>query len=88
MHDPLPAAVLIQPRLITRQVVTGIHIEVQGTHTLGMTVPVRNAKHQNVQVVLGVDIPTFQHMFFDRVVNAHSGSVREDVSPTAQTLST
>jgi purine nucleosidase len=68
MHDPLTAAALIMPELITRIQTMRVEVSSGGALTCGVTVPVRTTGTPNVTVVLDADVPRFQTMFFDRIL--------------------
>lgn len=75
MHSPLTVGVVAHPELITREVTLGMHVELTGTYTRGMTVADRRhgrdtglwADAPQVRIALEVDRPTFVNRYVERV---------------------
>lgn len=70
MHDPLTAAALVRPELVTRSERMAVRIEERGEFTLGMTVPDRHAQGAPVTVAFDIDVPAFQELFLTRVIHS------------------
>jgi len=69
LHDPLAAAVALDPELITTQAAT-VDVELAGTLTRGMTVTDwsgRWGREPNVHIGIGVDPTAFFDRFIERV---------------------
>lgn len=64
MHDPLAAAVLLDPALVTESVTLPVQVELTGTHTRGMTVADLRTRPESgsrapVVLLTAVDVPEF-----------------------------
>lgn len=74
LHDPLAAAVVIDPTLVqTRRV--SIQVELGGEYTAAMTL-MRNDPNSPIEVAVAVDIARFESFFVERLAQfAHGKSV-------------
>jgi purine nucleosidase len=67
MHDPLAAAVALDPELVTTRPAT-VEVELTGTHTRGMTVTDWSQRREpNAHIGIEVDPAAFFDRFIDRV---------------------
>jgi purine nucleosidase len=65
LHDPLAAAVVIEPTLIqTRRV--SIQVELAGQYTAAMTL-MRDDPNSSIEVAVEVDIARFESFFVERL---------------------
>jgi purine nucleosidase len=69
MHDALALAIAADPTLVTHAPETRVAVELNGTHTRGMTVadlrPSAPTENANARVVLGVDSARFVERWMD-----------------------
>jgi purine nucleosidase len=78
MHSPLTVAVVAHPELILREQTFPMTVELNGTHTRGMTIIDRRRGQESaarpwtgwklVRIALEVDRPTFVKRYVERVV--------------------
>ena len=68
LHDPLTAAVILDPAIVTRSVPTALKIECQGEFTAGFNLP-DPARPANVNVVTEVDLSRFYELFMGRMTH-------------------
>lgn len=65
LHDPLAAASIVEPDIITRTATLGLKIECSGELTSGQSVP--DKTRANVSVVTDIDLSRFYTLFMDRM---------------------
>ncbi len=67
MHDPLAAAVALDPQLMTARAAT-VEVELTDTPTRGMTIPdLSGNREPNARIGIGIDPATFFDRFIERV---------------------
>ncbi|MGH3561408.1 MAG: nucleoside hydrolase [Mycobacterium sp.] len=66
LHDPLAAAVALDPQLVTTRPAT-VHVELADTPTRGRTVPDWNGQVPNARIGVDVDPGLFFDRFVDRI---------------------
>ena len=67
MHDPLAAAVALDPQLMTARTAT-VEVELTDTPTRGMTIPdLSGNREPNARIGIGIDPATFFDRFIERV---------------------
>ena len=67
LHDPLTAAAILDPAIVTRSVPTALKIECTGEFTAGFSLPDPD-REANVSVVTGVDLSRFYELFMSRML--------------------
>jgi purine nucleosidase len=65
LHDPLAAASIVDPGIVTSTVATGLKIECQGELTSGASIS--DSSRNNVKVVTGIDLSRFYELFMTRL---------------------
>jgi purine nucleosidase len=66
LHDPLAAASIVDPGIVTQKVATSLKIECQGELTSGLSMA-DHSRQANVQVVTGIDLSRFYELFMRRM---------------------
>lgn len=66
LHDPLAAASIVDPGIVTHTVATSLKIECQGELTSGASIS-DSSRKANVQVVTGIDLSRFYGLFMERI---------------------
>ena len=66
LHDPLAAASIVDPGIVTHKVETSLKIECQGELTSGLSMA-DHSRQANVQVVTGIDLSRFYELFMGRM---------------------